>query len=155
MNLQLEYEQDIHQWTKHHIDLLREGRFSEMDVEHLIAELEDMAGRDKRELVSYLVILIAHLLKWQFQLKQLNERWQEFDGRSWRRSIIEQRYRLYKQLKTIPSLKSCLQEAIIEAYPDAIKIAVKETQLPKSTFPSECPYTLEQLLDEDFLPETF
>jgi hypothetical protein len=69
MNWKLEYEQDFHQWIEHHLTLLRAGRLNEIDVEHLIEELEGMAGRDRNELVSQLKILIAHLLKWQFQLQ--------------------------------------------------------------------------------------
>ncbi len=152
MDLEREYNQDFHQWIKHHITLLREGRLSEIDTGHLIEELEDMARRDRDELVSRLVILMAHLLKWQFQLGQLSEQWKEFDGRSWRRSIIEQRNEILRQLRNKPSLKSYLPDAVVEAYPDAIKIAVQETRLALSIFPSESPYSIEQLLNEDFYP---
>ncbi|BAP57650.1 hypothetical protein THII_3353 [Thioploca ingrica] len=152
MDLEREYNQDFHQWIEHHITLLREGRLSEIDTGHLIEELEDMARRDRDELVSRLVILMAHLLKWQFQLSQLSEQWKEFDGRSWRRSIIEQRNEILRQLRNKPSLKSYLPDAVVEAYPDAVKIAAQETRLAPSTFPSENPYAIEQLLDEDFYP---
>jgi hypothetical protein len=152
MDLKHEYDQDFHQWIEHHINLLREGRLSEIDTDHLIEELEGIARRDRDELVSRLVILIAHLLKWQFQLNQLSERWQEFDGRSWRRSIIEQRNEILRQLRNQPSLKSYLSNAVIEAYPDAVTIARQETKLALSIFPKECPYSIEQLLDEDFYP---
>jgi len=153
MNLTLEYNQDFHQWIEHHITLLREGRLSEIDTDHLIEELEDMARRDRDELVSHLVILIAHLLKWQVQLGQLSEQWKEFDGRNWRRSIIEQRNEILRQLRNKPSLKSYLPDAVVEAYPDAVKIATQETKLALSAFPSESPYSIEQLLDEYFYPE--
>jgi hypothetical protein len=56
MNLSVEYQRDFHKWIEHHVTLLREGRFNEIDVEHLIGELEDMAGRDRNELVSRLKI---------------------------------------------------------------------------------------------------
>jgi hypothetical protein len=133
--------------------LLREGRFNEIDTDHLIEELEDIARRDRDELVSCLVVLIAHLLKWQFQLGQLSDRWKEFDGRNWRRSIIEQRHEILRQLRNKPSLNSYLPDAVIEAYPDALESAVEETNLPESTFPQTCPYLLEQLLDKKFYPE--
>jgi hypothetical protein len=152
MNWKLEYEQDFHQWIEHHIALLRDGRLNEIDVEHLIEELEGMAGRDRNELVSRLKILIAHLLKWQFQLQQLSERWKEFDGRSWQRSIIEQRSEIADQLENIPSLKNNLNELVALAYPKAVKLSVKETKLPSLTFPRDCPYTIEQLLNDDFYP---
>jgi hypothetical protein len=152
MELKREYEQDFHQWIEHHITLLRSGRFNEIDVEHLIEELEGMAGRNKHELISRLIVLIAHLLKWQFQLKQLSERWQEFDGRSWRRSIIEQRYQIAYLLESIPSLTNYLSESLNLAYPKAVNLAIDETKLPQSLFPKTCPYTVEQLIDKEFYP---
>jgi len=135
-----------------HINFLKTGQVHDLDKEHLIEELEGMANRDRNELVSHLVILIAHLLKWQFQLNQLNERWSDFKGSSWRASIIEQRYRLKDQLESIPSLKRSLEEAITKAYPKAVSLAVKETGLSPKIFPKECPYLIEQLLDDDFYP---
>jgi hypothetical protein len=153
MDLKCEYDQNFHQWIEHHIALLREGRFNEIDTDHLIEELEDMARRDRDELVSRLVVLSAHLLKWQFQLGQLSEWWKEFDGRSWRRSIIEQRHEILRQLRNKPSLNSYLPDAVIEAYPDALGSAIEETNLPESIFPQTCPYPLELLLDNKFYPE--
>jgi len=150
--LQLEYEQDFHSWIEKHINFLKTGQVHDLDKEHLIEELEGMANRDRNELVSHFVILIAHLLKWQFQLNQLTERWGEFKGSSWRASIIEQRYRVKDQLESIPSLKRSLEEAVIKAYPKAVSLAIDETGLSKKTFPQTCPYTIEQLLNKTFYP---
>ena len=152
--LSLTYENNFHDWINQHITLLRTGRFAEIDVEHLVEELEGMANRDRNELVSHLVILIAHLLKWQFQLQQLTERWKEFRGGSWQSSIIEQRYRINEQLENLPSLQNYLNEAIVKAYPKAVILAVDETNLPKRTFPSACPYSFEQLLNKNFYPNS-
>jgi Domain of unknown function DUF29 len=138
------YEQDFYGWIQHHIALLRQGRWAEIDTELLIEELDGMARRDRHELVSHLIILIAHLLKWQYQA--------EHRSRSWRSSIIEQRKQVTRQLKLSPSLKPFLMDAIQEAYPDAVDIAMKETRLPKFTFPNTCPYTLEQLFDDEYYP---
>jgi hypothetical protein len=149
--LALEYEQDFHSWIEKHINLLKTGNVNDLDKEHLIEELEGMANRDRNELVSHLVILIARLLKWQFQL---NERWGEFKGSSWRSSIIEQRYRVEDQLESIPSLKRSLEEAVIKAYPKAVSLAAKETGFSFNTFPKECPYSITQLLDDDFYPKS-
>jgi len=152
MQLENLYEADFYTWIFRNIELLKQRRFSKIDVDILIDELESMAKRDKRELVSHFIILLAHLLKWQFQLKQLTEQWQTRQGGSWRGSIMEQRLQIVKQLKESPSLKNYLDEAIENAYPDAVKIATRETQLSQGTFPKMCPYTIEQLLDEDFHP---
>jgi hypothetical protein len=139
------YHQDFYSWIYHNIELLRQSKFAEIDVETLIEELESMAKGNKRELRSHLVILIAHLLKWQFH--------SDHRSRSWHGSIVEQRYQIVDQLDESPSLKPHLAEAIKQAYPGAVKIAVKETGLPKTTFPESCPYYVEQLLDEDFYPD--
>lgn len=135
------YEKDFYQWIQQNIQLLRQGRLAEIDTEILIDELENMAKSSQRELVSHLIILLAHLLKWQ-----------HFQGKSWRATIDEQRIQIQAQLEESPSLTNYLAEAIDKAYPKAIKLAVKETLLPPSHFPAGCPYTLAQLLDEDFYP---
>ena len=140
------YSQDFYAWIYHNIELLRQNKFAEIDVETLIEELESMARGDRNELESRLTILIAHLLKWQYQPAHRSS--------SWHSSIVEQRFRITKQLRKAPSLKSYFSEALQEAYPDAIKIAVKETGLPQTIFPESCPYSMAQLLDEDFYAET-
>jgi hypothetical protein len=143
MRKSIEYDTDFYAWALHNAQLLREGKFSELDVEHLIEELEDM-GNNKQELASRFIILIAHLLKWEYQP---NRR-----GRSWQRSIDEQRAQIDLLLQEKPSLKSGFTEAINKAYARAVKLAAKETRLSKADFPQACPYTIAQLLDEDFYP---
>lgn len=149
MNLKTTYEQDFHQWIEHHVALLRERRFNEIDVEHLIEELEDMGKSNLRELRSRFVVLIAHLLKWEYQLKQLKNQWEGYTGSSWKGTITEQRIHIAKLLKDNPSLKKFLSEAIT----DALKIVIEETGLLESAFPTECLYTIEQLLDKKSYPE--
>ncbi|MEK7989635.1 MAG: DUF29 domain-containing protein [Thiotrichaceae bacterium] len=148
--LKQEYDTNFESWVSQHIDLLKARQWQAVDVEHLIEELEGLAKRDRNELVSHLVILLTHLLKWQFQLNQLSEQWTEFTGKSWKISIIEQRYHIQEQLDNYPSLKNYLADALIRAYPKAVSLAKKETGL--SHFPQVCPYTIEQLLDSDFYP---
>lgn len=138
------YKHDFNAWIHSQINLLTQGKVSELDVEHLVEELEEMGKSNLNELESRYVILIAHLLKWQFQ--------PDYQGRSWSNSIDEQRIQISRLLRKFPSLKPKLQEAVEDAYPDALKLAAKETRLDKSIFPVDCPYTHEQLLDDEFLP---
>ena len=63
-----------------------------------------MGKSERRELESRLLILLAHLLKWQYQYQTLSERWREFDGRSWRTTIVEQRKQLAVLLRRAPGL---------------------------------------------------
>ena len=95
---------------------------------------------------------LAHLLKWQFQYQQLSDKWREIDGRSWRYTIIEQRLRLNRRLRKSPELKSQLPQVIEATYDDAVYLAAKETKLSKDSFPITCPYSISEILDEDFYP---
>ncbi len=147
------YEQDFFAWTKQQVNLLKGGRLRELDLPNLIEELEDMGRSNYRELESRLIVLVAHLLKWEYQWNQLQSQWKEFEGKSWRNSIIEQRIQLIGLLEEMPSLQNFFQERLKRAYPQAIKLIIKETNLLSTEFPAECPYPIDQLLDEDFLPK--
>jgi len=138
------YEYDFNEWIVQQIALLKQGRTNEIDAIHLITELEEMGKSHLRELESRFIILIAHLLKWQFQPNQQSS--------SWRGSINEQRLQLSRLLRKTPSLKSELTHAVTEVYRDALELAIDDTGLAASTFPTTCPYSIEQLLDKTFYP---
>jgi hypothetical protein len=147
------YDTDYAQWAQRNAELLRAGRFAELDIDHLLEELSDMSKSERHELESRLLVLIAHLLMWEYRYPTLAERWREFDGRSWRSTIVEQRKRLALRLRKSPGLQSVLDEAIIGIYPDAVELASDESGLPPETFPAHCPYRATQLLDKTFYPE--
>ena len=138
------YETDLDAWFMANAELLRQRRFTEIDIDNIVDELESMAKRDRRELLSRLKVLLMHLLKWQFQA---NKR-----SKSWENTIDEQRQQIHLVLVDSPSLKHILTEKLHDAYRLAIKAAIKETDLPKKVFPTGCPYSLEQALDDDFYP---
>jgi hypothetical protein len=138
------YHEDYYAWIDGQVALLREGRVQDVDATHLAEELETMGRRERNELVSHLIILIAHLLKWQYQ--------PEHRASSWRGSIVEQRVQVLRELRLSPSLKPFLDEAIQLAYPDALHIAVKETGLQATVFPAECQFQTGEILDEDYWP---
>lgn len=140
------YEQDFYAWTLKNAALLREGPLETLDREHLAEELESMGRGEKRELMNRLVLLLAHLLKWQ---AQTNRR-----SRSWQLTLKEQRRQAKRVLRDNPSLKPLLIDIAAEAYEDAILHAAQETGLEESMFPTTCPFTLEQVLDESFLPDS-
>lgn len=152
-NLNQIYHHDYAEWARRNSELLRAGRYAELDIEHLLEELSDMGKSERDELESRLLILLAHLLKWEYQYQTLAERWREFDGRSWRSTIVEQRKRLAVRLRKSPGLKSVLDDAIAAAYPDALDLACKETGLPLETFPVACPYSKEQVIDDQYYPQ--
>jgi hypothetical protein len=144
-NLAVHYEKDFYSWLCKNVELLRQGRLSEIDVENIAEELDDMGKSQKRELGSRLEVLIAHLLKWQFQPGHRST--------SWKGTIVEQRNKIKKLLKESPSLKRYVNEKVTEAYEDAAEYASIETGIPESDFPQTCPYSSEQILDKTFYPD--
>ena len=139
------YDEDFFAWTQEQARLLRAGEFSQLDIENVAEELESMGRSDRREIESRLEVLLMHLLKWQLQVGHRSP--------GWVRTIREQRRRIAKVLRDSPSLRPAVPQLIPEAYTEALDKAAQETGLPETMFPSACPFTLEQILDEDFLPE--
>jgi hypothetical protein len=140
------YKSDFHAWTQQAAALIREHRFAELNAEDLAEELDSMGKKERIEVANRLVVLLAHLLKWQFQ--------PAYRSASWRGSIIEQRKQIQRQLHYSPSVKPHVPAAIAEAYPDALDLAARETLLDAKRFPQTCPYSLEQILDYDYYPQS-
>ena len=138
------YDRDFFEWTVRNAELLRSGRSTEADLEHIAEEIEDMGKRERRELLSRLSVLIAHLLKWQVQPDRRSG--------SWTTTIRLQRSRIKKLISQMPSLHPFLVENLADAYQDGVMTAVVETNLPVEAFPSTCAWELDALLDEEFMP---
>ena len=140
------YETDFYAWTQCQAALLRAEEFEQIDWNNLIEEIESLGRSEKHEVESRLAVLIMHLLKWQHQPNK------RVTGRSWRKTIAIQRIDLDRHLTQNPSLRAQLPEFIIDAYTLAVRKAAVETGLDKRTFPPHCPWTAEQILDEEFWP---
>ena len=139
------YKTDFHTWTLTAAALIRQRKFDKINIEDLAEELESMGDKERNEVANRLVVLLAHLMKWQFQPTHRSS--------SWRGSINEQRKQIFRQLKHSPSVKPYLSTAVEDAYPDAIELAADDTGLPLTIFPSDCPYPLERILDKNYYPE--
>jgi len=139
------YDQDFYAWANQQAELLRAGKLSEADLEHIAEEIESMGKTEKRELISRLTVLLLHLLKWEFQPARR--------GASWEVSISTQRRAIARHMADNPSLKSKLLEAIEDAYIDARNEAYAETGLPKTTFPEICCWSFDCMMDMNFWPE--
>jgi len=131
------YETDETAWLEIMAVLVEEGRFEELDAIHLSEFLTDMARRDRREAFSRLVVLMTHLLKWEFQ--------QDKRSGSWESTIMQQRLevRLLLESKT---LRNHAVEILNDAYDEARSQAVKETGLEPEAFPQTCPFTIAELI---------
>jgi hypothetical protein len=139
------YDTDVVAWSEEQAALLRAGKLSSLDIEHIADEVEDVGKSEKRELASRLTVLLAHLLKWSAQ--------PERRGASWRGTIKEQRAEVADILDDAPSLKMRLADEIWmeRTWARAVGRAMSETEL--ESFPANCPWTIEQILDANFLPD--
>ena len=147
-SIQLErslYERDFYLWVEEQAQLLRQGTFERLDVVNLVEEIEDLRIGAKKAVKSNLVVVLKHLLKHQFQPRRRS--------RSWQASIVEHRQRLRDDFRTSPSLRGYARGVFDEAYADARARALAETGLAERRLPDEAPYSMEQALDPDFLPD--
>ena len=139
------YDTDFFEWTQTTAEMIRQGRLAEVDLEHVAEEIEAMGRRDRREVRSRLIMLIMHLLKWEFQ--------PELRTTSWRSTIDEQRMQIQFIIQDSPSLRRLPSDELAASYKRGVERAIEETGLEADRFPSSCPYTAEQILETDLLPE--
>ena len=140
------YETDFNLWIEQTVKQLKNGQIQDLDIENLIEEVQSIGSNYKREIKSRLIVLIMHLLKYKYQPKKKTK--------SWISTIITQRNELELVLENSPSLTPFLKENISECYQKARKNAARETKLPLTTFPLECPFTPEHIIDSDYFPDT-
>ncbi|MBD2628316.1 DUF29 domain-containing protein [Trichormus variabilis] len=138
------YEQDYYLWLETTIEKLREHKFKAVDIDNLIEELETLGRSEKKALRSYLRLIVMHLLKWQYQ--------PEKRSKSWQITIRNNRFEVEEALEDSPSFKPQLAELLNQCYPRAVMEASEGTGLSATIFPSSCLFTIEQILDQNFLP---
>lgn len=140
------YEEDFARWSAEQGALLRAGQFAEVDLENVAEEIESLGRSDKRQIESRLKVLLVHLLKARFQPGK--------DKPGWKSTVREQRRGIAKLIKESPSLKSHPSSVMNEEYGHAREDAADETGLDLESFPEECPFTIAQILDIDYYPES-
>jgi hypothetical protein len=138
------YAEDETAWLEAMAALIQRRDLAGLDLDNLAEYLTDMARRDRREVKSRLVVLMAHLLKWESQ--------REKRSRSWRTTVLHQRQEL-ADLAGRGVLRTHAEAVLTEAYENAVELAASETGLPTAAFPGECPYTIEQLFAIDLSEE--
>jgi len=137
------YQQDFQQWISVQADALRKQAWEQIDIENLVEEIESLGKQQRQELRNRLRILLAHLLKWEYQAEKRS--------RSWQSTIREQREQIEDLLSDSPSLTAYLEEALEISYSRGLALAVDEIELDAEVFPLKCPYTLEEVLSQEFL----
>jgi len=144
VNLKELYEVDDSLWLEKTVELLREKKYDQLDLDNLIEELDDLGRERKNKVESLLRQVIIHLLLLQYWRSQY-----EWNAYHWEAEITEFRTQLKISLTT--NLRNYLNQKLDQIYQDALKYSQRKTRL--DNLPQQCPYSLEQLLDQDWFPE--
>jgi hypothetical protein len=135
------YMADETAWLDEMARRIGKREYDQLDYKHLREYLRDMAQRDRREVLSRLTTLVTHRLKWDYQPRKRSK--------SGKLTIIEQQGELEFDFES-KILRNHAQQVLAKAYGKAVTRAARETELPESTFPQECPYTLDALLSGEW-----
>ncbi|MGB8699292.1 MAG: DUF29 domain-containing protein [Thermosynechococcaceae cyanobacterium] len=142
------YETDFNLWILTTVQNIQRSNFQAVDWDHVAEELSSLGKQQQQELENRLIVLLEHLLKLGYWAAERDN-----NQRGWKGTIREQRSRIRRLLAKNPSLKPYVQEVIAECYQDARKIALDKTGLLPDQLPIQMSMTLEQVLDEDWLPQ--
>lgn len=136
------YDADFYAWTNNQAAALRGGRFADLDIENLAEEIEDLGKEQFSKVRSAFRIILLHMLKWDHQAERRS--------RGWTTSIATHRLDLDDVLKENPSLRRRREEAVLAAYRWARIKAADETGLRLRELPTDCPYSLDDILERRF-----
>jgi hypothetical protein len=139
------YQSDYLAWHERTLQQLKEKNLIDVDVDNLVEVLENLVRDIKRSAESFLKQIITHLL--------LIEYWQseKINHRHWAAEIVNFRDELATDMTT--NLQKHLAQVKEKIYQKSVRYVTIKTGLNKKIFPSECPYSLEQLLDSDWFPD--
>jgi hypothetical protein len=140
-----DYGSDYQDWLLRTARLIREHRWQELDAEHLADEVEDLGKSERRGITSQLTRLLVQLLKWHCQPARRSD--------SWRDSIADARLQIQLAVDDSPSLRGYPAEQLAACYEKARRAAARQTGLAPGRFPASCPFTIEDILSDDWLPE--
>jgi Domain of unknown function DUF29 len=145
------YDTDFYAWVQDQAALLAARRFEDLDLPHLVEELQLMGSSERGELANRLSVLLAHLLKLQVTAERLPYVYARAQ-RGWHLTCTEQRLQLKRLLRRNPSLGPTVSDELPDAYAiarlqAAIALGVDETSLPLT-----CAWTPEAVLETDFWP---
>lgn len=147
MKLTSLYETDYQLWLDQTVEQLRSHDFSNLDLDNLIEEIESLGKSDKRAISSYLMRLCEHFLKIKYWESERNACF-----RGWDLEVANFRLQIQSILDDSPSLKNYLRANFVREYKNGRKLFLKESRLDANLIPEAPSFTIEQVLDEDWLP---
>ena len=142
------YDEDFYVWAERQAELLRTGRFDELDLENLILEVEGLADVKRSAVLNNARVVIEHLAQAPTQPGY------GIRAAAGRTSVFEHRSRL--EIELTPRLQQILADELAKVYRLARRNA--EAALRRhgedaaaDALPAACPYTLDQIIG-DWLP---
>jgi hypothetical protein len=143
------YERDYYAWLQDQVRALRERHVEDVDWENVAEEIERLGKSERRGIRSHLATVLEHLLK----LEYAHGIFREYNARGWRVSVRSARRQLRELLDESPSLRPQLAEILVRAYGDGRIEALREPRLTEDILPETLPWTLEQVMDDSFMPD--
>ena len=134
---------DFYTWTQEQARQLREARPNSVDWEGLAEEIEDLGSEQVNTVLSQLRNMLAHMLKAAY----------DPDAQSWRHwmgEIVEFRADAANHYR--PSMRRDIEPGLGKEYERARQRALRHFDSDPG-FPKTCPFTLDELLDEEIPPE--
>lgn len=140
-----DYEDDLYSWASEQAQLLRLGRFSEVDLPNVIEEIESLGREMRVQLELAYVDVIAGLLAWEGDEQSRTDENKQL--------LLKARFTIEQEEKDSRFLRMEAGRIVEDMYPRAVRLAATATGLSRKDFPPDCPYPLEFLRDLDALPE--
>lgn len=140
------YEQDYYLWLETTLKQIQQKDVEQLDWQHLSEEIEALGNEQRRKVESYLKQLLIHLLFYQYWDSE-----RSYCASGWENEIDNFRDELEFLLRS-KTLYNYFLKQIERVYSKARKQAIKKTGLSPKTFPEQCPFTVEQILEPDYLP---
>jgi hypothetical protein len=112
-------------------------------------EIEGLAKSERHGISSHMARAVEHLLKLEYS----RGIFREYNARDWRVSIRSARRQIRELLNESPSLRPQLAELLVHAYEAGRIEALRERSLKEDILPQISPWTAEQVLDDNFLPD--
>lgn len=140
------YEQDYPEWLEITLNQLQNQDLENIDWEHLIEEITALGSEQRRKVESYLLRLLIHLLLYNYWSSE-----KDWSGRGWEKEIDNFRLELDLLLESKVLYNHC-EKVLDKIYSKARSNAIRKSELSPAIFPENCPYSLTEILNPEWLP---
>ena len=140
------YEQDYPEWLGITLNQLQNRDLENIDWEHLIEEIAALGNEQRRKVESYLLRLLIHLLLYNYWSSE-----KDWSGRGWEKEIDNFRLELDLLLESKVLYNHCVK-ILDKIYIKARNNAIRKSELSPEIFPENCPYSLTEILNPEWLP---